>query len=155
MNLFERRLKLTRADGLYRRQLPVREQLAVCICWLKFVCIAAGRLRRMAEEAVEFDAEVCVDVRENALIEEFRRHGATGFKIQALPIGDVSCTYRGGHGWLLERKTCEDFVASICDGRYVEQRTRFFSTHYRVLYVVEGDIRVSAARSGIGPCSQP
>ena len=37
----------------------------------------------------------------------------------------------------------------------IAERTRFFSTHYRVLYVVEGDIRVSAARSGIGPCSQP
>ena len=96
----------------------------------------------MGHDLLEFDAEVCVDVREKALINEFRRHGAEGFKIQELPVGDVSCTYRSGHGWLIERKSCQDFVASICDGRYAEQRARLVSTPHQVVYVVEGELQV-------------
>ena len=97
---------------------------------------------QMADVMIEFDAEVCVDIRERALIQEFERNGAKGYKIEALPAGDVSCTYcKDGHGWLVERKTTKDLVASICDGRYTEQRGRLFETAYQIMFIIEGDLR--------------
>ena len=103
--------------------------------------------RRMAGAVVDepmrvFDAEVCIDVREKALIRVFDERGAKGHVVRALPAGDVMCTYAGGHGWLAERKSARDFVSSICDGRYAEQRGRLFETSgFRVVFVVEGDLR--------------
>ena len=91
---------------------------------------------------LEFDAEIRIDVREKTLIQEFERHGASGYEINALPVGDLSCTYgKGGHSWIMERKTTIDFVASICDGRYNEQRERLFNTPHPVIFIIEGNLR--------------
>jgi len=91
-----------------------------------------------------FDAEVCIDMREKSLIQVFEERGAKGHVVRALPAGDVMCTYGDGRGWLAERKSARDFVTSICDGRYVEQRGRLFETSgYRIVFIVEGDLRGS------------
>ena len=96
----------------------------------------------MANVTLEIDAEICVDNREKSLINEFERSGAKGFKVQALPVGDVSCTYcNTGRSWIVERKTSNDLVASICDGRYNEQRGRLFEAAHNIMFIIEGDLR--------------
>jgi ERCC4-type nuclease len=35
----------------------------------------------------------------------------------------------------------DDFLASVYDGRWQEQRSRLFATGYRVLFILEGDLR--------------
>ena len=82
-----------------------------------------------------------MDVREKALIRQFELHGTKGRKVRELHVGDASCTHNAAHGWLVERKSAADFVASICDGRCAEQRGRLFETHYQVVFIVEGDLR--------------
>ena len=90
------------------------------------------------------DATVTIDIRERCLIRTFHEQGASGQIIRSLPLGDVQCTYADGTGWLLERKTALDFAASICDGRYFEQRSRLYNEKgVQVVFVIEGDLRQS------------
>lgn len=91
-----------------------------------------------------FDATVTIDTRERALIRSLDEHGASGYIVRSLPLGDVQCTYYDGTGWLLERKTAHDFAASICDGRYFEQRSRLYNENdFKVVFVIEGDLQLS------------
>ena len=108
-------------------------------CWLLH-CI----LRLSSGSMQVFDATVTIDAREHALIQIFHKQGASGQIVRSLPLGDVQCTYADGTGWLLERKTALDFAASICDGRYFEQRSRLLSAEgVRAVFVIEGDMRGS------------
>lgn len=71
---------------------------------------------------------------------------------KALPVGDIWIgttpeeTPAEG-GVLIERKTIADFVASILDGRYREQRTRLLEyasqTKTSLLYILEGELSTS------------
>jgi ERCC4-type nuclease len=66
--------------------------------------------------------------------------------VRVLPVGDIWIGLSGDDvqtgGLVIERKTTDDFEASILDGRYREQRTRL--TAYcqqrgaRPLYIIEG-----------------
>jgi ERCC4-type nuclease len=68
---------------------------------------------------------------------------------KALPVGDIWIGVTpeespAEDGVLIERKTIADFIASILDGRYREQRTRLLDyasqTKTSVLYILEGQM---------------
>ena len=91
-----------------------------------------------------FEATVTIDAREHSLIQVFHKNGASGHIVRLLPVGDVQCVYTNGTGWLLERKSAQDFEASMRDGRYIEQRSRLLSSKgFRPVFVIEGDLRQS------------
>jgi ERCC4-type nuclease len=82
---------------------------------------------------------------ENALAEAIDRCTVPeGFVVtrERLDVGDVSVTTEGGRDAVVfERKTWADLAASICDGRFKEQKSRMTSTEEetrRYVYVVEG-----------------
>ena len=86
-------------------------------------------------------AEVTIDVREKKLIEIFNAK-ADGHHVRALPVGDVQVDYSSGRpGWVAERKSAPDLQASLCDGRWAEQRSRLLECDRRVVYIIEGDFR--------------
>lgn len=59
-----------------------------------------------------FKATITIDAREHSLIQVFHKNGASGHSVRLLPVGDVQCVYTNGTGWLLERKSAQDFEAS-------------------------------------------
>ena len=60
-----------------------------------------------------------------------------------LDIGDIHITF-AGKSWIFERKTVNDLMASIKDGRYREQKARLISTGLDITYIIEGDDIVSS-----------
>ena len=96
-------------------------------------------------------ARVVLDVRERSLIELFNRR-AEGHHIEALAAGDIRCEYPNGQkGWIAERKSAHDLAASLCDGRYKEQRSRMLEGNWRPIYIIEGDLRQTLLYHNIMP----
>lgn len=117
--------------------------------------------------ASSMDVELCVDVRERALLSELPRHLSimlhqqtcrrtppppVNLRTAALSVGDVhvvtTCQKTATRRvWLVvERKTVADLCASIVDGRYREQLARMRSAGLpasSLLYVLEGGDGVS------------
>lgn len=64
--------------------------------------------------------------------------------IEALPIGDVIiCDDNGNEKLIIERKTINDLLASIKDGRYDEQSCRLSGhqiKNHNIVYLIEGDV---------------
>ncbi|RLE73893.1 MAG: hypothetical protein DRJ56_08455 [Thermoprotei archaeon] len=81
--------------------------------------------------------EVLADDREESggVIEELRRLGATVY-IRRLELGD----YVVSEDVVVERKTANDFIASIIDRRLFEQARSLLRAFERVIMVVEGDL---------------
>ncbi len=99
-------------------------------------------------------AEVTIDVREEKLVEILNAK-AGGHHVRALPVGDVQVDYWSGRpGWLTERKPAPDLQASLCDGRWAEQRSRLLKCGRTAVYIIEGDVRVALlARDEVGEAS--
>ena len=59
-----------------------------------------------------------------------------------LELGDYVFKYNGETILIIERKTVEDYAASIKDGRYREQKQRLLSNYpkNKLLYLIEGDL---------------
>lgn len=83
---------------------------------------------------------VYADVREekSGVPEALRDLGAIVI-VKNLPMGD----YIVSEDYVVERKTVEDFVRSIYDGRLFEQASRLSENYPNVVYVVEGDPEVA------------
>lgn len=81
---------------------------------------------------------IILDKREHFLIEKMKDE----VMLEHLEIGDIQ--YRRGDEIILiiERKTIADLKASICDGRYREQKERLIGNiqKNRIIYLIEGDI---------------
>lgn len=60
------------------------------------------------------------------------------FEVKQLDIGDIFLCYRD-KTWIIERKTVADFLASIKDGRYKEQKQRLLASRQDCMYLIEGD----------------
>lgn len=59
-----------------------------------------------------------------------------------LLLGDIQIQVHDKHKILIERKTVDDLLASIKDGRYDEQSYRLQAiTDYKVYYLIEGKIK--------------
>lgn len=88
-----------------------------------------------------------IDCREIKLIEELRRLISVEviFKeieivTENLLLGDIKIEVHD-HVVLFERKTIDDLLASIKDGRYDEQSYRLQSLKEKVYYIVEGKVK--------------
>lgn len=84
--------------------------------------------------------QLIIDTREHDLISKIK----CNYQIEQLPIGDIVYrdTTNGESLLTIERKTISDLKASICDGRYREQKLRLLGTSEctRILYIIEGSI---------------
>jgi ERCC4-type nuclease len=86
---------------------------------------------------------IICDTRERDFI-----HQVPDISTRTLPVGDIWIGISGEEviagGIVAERKTVQDFEASILDGRYREQRTRLLTycqqQNARPLYIIEGSM---------------
>ena len=85
--------------------------------------------------------QLCIDVREKALISELTHLGIS-YTVMNLDVGDIMIQDEEGTPLLVaERKSFADFAASNADGRYREQRGRLMAMRgggCAVLYLLEG-----------------
>ena len=97
-----------------------------------------------------------VDCREKALIDLLREeYNDTSIETGAIPLGDILIQNKDGEDVMLfERKTINDLLSSITDGRYDEQSFRLqqcgLSNHH-IYYIIEGDIENYVPRVGSAP----
>lgn len=84
---------------------------------------------------------ILIDTRESKLIELFQENSIDYDKKQ-LEIGDIQIMNNDEIILCIERKTIDDLVSSIKDGRYKEQKTRMLSkiNYDNILYIIEGKI---------------
>ena len=82
-----------------------------------------------------------IDCREHRLVEHFRYKA--NVVIKKLDIGDIIFSFNDEMVILIERKTVNDLVSSIMDGRNREQKMRIMNSdidNSKVLYLIEGDV---------------
>uniref|UniRef100_A0A6C0I0M6 ERCC4 domain-containing protein n=1 Tax=viral metagenome TaxID=1070528 RepID=A0A6C0I0M6_9ZZZZ len=91
-----------------------------------------------------------IDNREHTLIESCKRYIESIEKkitvdVQTLPLGDAIIRKQDNDIVCIERKTIDDLLASIKDGRYEEQSHRLSNASglhiHNVLYIIEGIFR--------------
>lgn len=89
-------------------------------------------------------SKIELDYRESALIDILKNKPELKpiMEVKNLDIGDIIIT-KGLHKLIIERKTVNDLVSSIKDGRYREQKMRLLSyqkknPNTRVVYLIEG-----------------
>jgi ERCC4-type nuclease len=93
---------------------------------------------------------VKIDIRETALIEQMQRQISSipVFKniqliLETLPIGDIIINDENVDRIIIERKTINDLLSSIKDGRYEEQSYRLNGLNHHnhnIIYLIEGDV---------------
>lgn len=99
-----------------------------------------------------------VDVRETALLQQINNQVSfvpvfkpLEIKTETLPIGDIIINDGVDDRLIIERKSVNDILASIKDGRYEEQSYRLNGLNHHnhnIIYLVEGDVnRVNRFKS--------
>ena len=93
---------------------------------------------------------VRIDVRETdlihkvrALIENIPSFRDLKLQIEKLDIGDIIIASDQEEKWIIERKSVNDLVASIKDGRYEEQSYRLdglATPNHNIIYLIEGNV---------------
>jgi ERCC4-type nuclease len=93
---------------------------------------------------------VKVDIRETALIEQIQKQISfipvfknIQIKTESLPIGDIIINDGNEDKLIIERKTVNDLLSSIKDGRYEEQSYRLNGINHHnhnIIYLIEGDV---------------
>ena len=85
--------------------------------------------------------ELTIDNRESTK-SYFTEKNYEWVKYQNLLVGDYVFKYKDELVTIIERKTVEDFAASINDGRYREQKHRLLKNYpiNKILYIIEGDL---------------
>ena len=97
---------------------------------------------------------VKIDNREKGLLEAARNRECNHQIIEdVLPLGDaIICNNENEEVLLFERKTLNDLVSSIKDGRYNEQSYRLDGSNrihnHNIIYIIEGNI------SSTAPCNK-
>lgn len=93
---------------------------------------------------------VYIDTRESQLISLFKARdldkyqASISFEVKTLDIGDIHLQY-DQKSFVFERKTVNDLLASVKDGRYREQKARLLSIdNANISYIIEGDDIVSS-----------
>lgn len=86
---------------------------------------------------------VYVDTRESLLLAEELRKTGCRVDVKALPVGDFVASSEV----VMERKTVEDFVKSVIDGRLFSQLVAMRESYPRPILIVEGDLNKAV---GIG-----
>ena len=87
--------------------------------------------------------ELVIDKREHAILEKIPENG-TNIKSEQLHLGDIQIKYNEQVKLIIERKSLKDLIASIKDGRYLEQSLRLMNNGlchlHHVVYLIEGNI---------------
>ena len=88
--------------------------------------------------------QVLIDNRERAVLEKMEEYRELNIKVEALNLGDVMLRYNDVVKIIIERKTLTDLIASIKDGRYIEQCLRLQNNglchNHHIIYLIEGNI---------------
>ena len=88
--------------------------------------------------------EIIIDVRERSVLEKMTEFCELNIKSESLNLGDIMIKYNGVPKVLIERKTLTDLIASIKDGRYIEQSLRLQNNglchNHHIIYLIEGNI---------------
>ena len=75
------------------------------------------------------------------------------YKSTNLDIGDFRIIYNGKIKTIIERKSLNDLVSSIIDGRYKEQSLRLANIDnlhaHNIIYIIEGDLKTYKPRTRI------
>ncbi len=83
-----------------------------------------------------------IDIRESKLISLFENNNIN-FDKKQLDLGDIQINNSNNTVLVFERKTLNDLLSSIVDGRYKEQSFRLDSCpvlNHNIYYIIEGDI---------------
>jgi len=86
--------------------------------------------------------QLILDTREHALIAGLEKV-VEGLQVCNLDVGDVAIKVGNDYAIVIERKTVADLVASICDGRYREQKQRLKALQAngtKIAYLIEGSV---------------
>ena len=81
--------------------------------------------------------ELVIDKREHAILEKLPENGTT-IKSEQLHLGDIQLKYNEQVKLIIERKSLKDLIASIKDGRYLEQSLRLLNNglcHYTFIVI--------------------
>lgn len=91
-----------------------------------------------------------IDIRENDLISNIKgiientmKYKDIEVVVETLDIGDIIISDKANDLLIIERKTVNDLLASIKDGRYEEQSYRLNGSsfhNHNIIYLIEGDI---------------
>lgn len=97
---------------------------------------------------------IIVDVREKRLIDILKEeYPDINVMSKALPLGDILIQDNNGQDLaLFERKSLNDLLSSITDGRYEEQSFRLQQcelSNHRIYYLIEGYIGNYKSRGGL------
>lgn len=92
--------------------------------------------------------ELVIDNREKKLIDLFKKNDSINIEIKQLELGDIHVVFDNNTVFIIERKTIQDLLSSLTDGRYREQKIRVLSslkndTKYcncKYIYLIEGSI---------------
>lgn len=94
------------------------------------------------------DISIIIDNREHKIIsllndDKFKtKNPDFKYTTENLDIGDFKFSINNNH-FIVERKTVDDLVSSIKDGRYKEQKCRLINeikNNTKIIYLIEGDI---------------
>ncbi len=87
------------------------------------------------------DVEILIDNREHAMI-DMLNESKCPIIVSQLDIGDIQYKYAGELKLIIERKSINDLIASVKDGRYKEQKFRLVhaSNSACIMYIIEGRI---------------
>ena len=94
--------------------------------------------------------DIKIDIREkdlineiNAYLEEKGLKKELTVKVETLPVGDIIIQKNEEVKLIIERKSVNDLLSSIKDGRYGEQSYRLNGidhANHNIMYIIEGDI---------------
>lgn len=84
-----------------------------------------------------------VDHREGKLKELFAKFSVQNVSYENLEHGDFQILVNNDIKFIFERKTIEDLLASIKDGRYNNQKARLLELYQpsQLFYIIEGDVK--------------
>ena len=97
---------------------------------------------------------IIIDNREKDLIELCNKNNLL-FSKSNLDLGDITFSENNNEFIVIERKTINDLLSSIKDGRYREQKLRLLQKSYQginVYYLIEGNIMDSSKSDTIYSC---
>lgn len=87
------------------------------------------------QEITAEKAKIIIDHRESSEFDELLKQAGATIERKQLEVGDFICSGR----CIVERKTRDDFEASIIDGRLFAQLFNLVDNYQRVIIVVEGE----------------
>jgi crossover junction endonuclease MUS81 len=92
-----------------------------------------------------------IDMREKKIIELLKNKKKIKYEIKQLDIGDFifEDLKNEKNNIIIERKSIQDLLSSIVDGRYKEQKMRLLASNLNIMYIIEGHTEHKTVYSAI------